>query len=80
MRIEGRNTLALDKKYIRDFDGKIVGNVTTGFDSGHGSVVRDNNGEVLGRTSTRFNETRDSSSRIVSSNTADPGLLINRKK
>lgn len=71
--------MALDKKYIRDFNHNIVGNVTTGFDNGHGSVVRDNNGHVLGRTSTRYNETRDNNGRIVSSNTPDAGLLIRKK-
>jgi hypothetical protein len=69
----------LEKKYVRDFDHKIVGNVTTGFDNRHGSVVRDNSGHVLGRTSTRFNETRDANGHVVSSNTADPGLLIRKK-
>jgi hypothetical protein len=68
--------LALEKKYIRDFNHRILGNVTEGFDDDHGSVVRDNDGHILGRTSTRYNETRDSSGRVVSSNSADPGLLI----
>lgn len=72
--------MSLKKEYVRDFNHRIIGNVTTGFDEGHGSVVRDNSGHVLGRTSTRFDETRDSSGRVVSVNTADPGLLINRKK
>jgi hypothetical protein len=71
--------LALEKKYIRDFNHRILGNVTEGFDDGHGSVVRDNDGHILGRTSTRYNETRDSSGRVVSSNSADPGLLIRKK-
>jgi len=71
--------LAVEKKYIRDFNHRILGNVTEGFDDGHGSVVRDNDGHILGRTSTRYNETRDSSGRVVSSNSADPGLLIRKK-
>ena len=72
--------MSLEKKYIRDFNHRIIGNVTTGFDNGHGSVVRDSDNRITGRTSTRFNETRDSSGRIVSSNSADAGLLINKKK
>ncbi len=71
--------MALDKKYVRDFNHRVIGNVTSGFDNGHVAVVRDNNGHVLGRTSTRYNETRDKSGRIVSSNTANAGLLIRRK-
>ena len=71
--------MALKKDYVRDFNHNVIGNVTTGFDDDHGSVVRDNDGHVLGRTSTRFNETRDSSGRIVPNNTADPGLLIRNK-
>ena len=68
--------MSLEKKYIRDFNHRVTGTVTSGFDNGHGSVVRDNSGEVLGRTSTRYNQTRDRSGRIVSSNSADAGLLI----
>lgn len=71
--------LPLDTRYIRDFHRQTVGRETSGFDAGHGAVIRDNRGHLLGRTSTRFNETRDSSGRIVSSNNADAGLLVRRK-
>lgn len=71
--------MALEKKYIRDFNHRVVGSVTSGFDNGHVSVVRDNDGHVVGRTNTRYNETRDNNGRIISSNTADPGLLIRKK-
>lgn len=71
--------LPLKTHYIRDFQRQVVGKLTTGFDSGRGAVVRDNSGHLLGRTTTHFNETRDSASRIVSSNHADSGLLIRRK-
>ena len=71
--------MALEKNVIRDGKRQIIGSVTTGFDDGH-SVVRDNNGHILGRALTRNDQTRDSSGRLVSSNTAAPGLLINRKK
>lgn len=71
--------MALEKNIVRDGKRQIIGSVTTGFGDGQ-SVVRDKSGSILGRASTRYNETRDSSGRLVSSNTADPGLLINRKK
>ncbi len=70
--------MSLNKEYVRDGKRQIIGSVTTGFDEGHGSVVRDNHGSILGRTSTRNDQTRDSSGRLVSSNTADPGLLIKK--
>lgn len=78
MRVE-ETSLALEKNIVRDGKRQIIGSVTTGFDEGQ-SVVRDNHGSILGRTSTRNNQTRDSSGQLVSSNTADPRLLINRKK
>lgn len=71
--------MALKKEYVRDFNHRLVGTVTSGFDDGNGSVVRDGDGHITGRTSDRFHETRDNSGRIVSSNTSDPGLLIPRK-
>jgi hypothetical protein len=71
--------MALEKNVIRDGKRQIIGSVTTGFDDGH-SVVRDSHGHILGRALPRDDQTRDSSRRLVSSNTADPGLLINRKK
>ncbi len=71
--------MSMRKSYVRDFDHNIIGNVTTGFDEGHVSIVRDNSGHVLGRVSNRFNETRDSSGHVVSSNAADSGLLIRKK-
>jgi hypothetical protein len=71
--------MALKKEYVRDSNKQTIGSITTGFDD-TSSVVRDNSGTTLGRTSDRFSNTRDSSGRLVSSNTSDPGLLINRKK
>jgi hypothetical protein len=58
---------------------RIIGNITTGFDEGHMSVIRDSENRVVGRISTRFDETRDNRGHVVSSNTADAGLLIRRK-
>jgi hypothetical protein len=70
--------MALKKEYVRESTKQTIGSVTTGFDD-TSKVVRDNNGSTLGRTSERFNNTRDSSGRLVSSNTADPGFLIRKK-
>jgi hypothetical protein len=71
--------MSLSKLFVRDGKQQIIGSVTTGF-SDSSCVVRDNSGNILGRTSERFSNTRDSSGRLVSSNTPDPGLLFNRKK
>ncbi len=71
--------MSLKKDYVRDGSKQTIGSITIGFDDSS-SVVRDNSGNTLGRTSERFNNTRDSTGKLVSSNTADPGLLINRKK
>jgi hypothetical protein len=71
--------MSLEKKYIRDGKNKIVGSVTTGFDD-TSSVVRDEDNQITGRTSERFHTTRDARGGLVSNNTADPGLLIDRKR
>ena len=70
--------MALKKEYVRDGSKQTIGSVTTGFDD-TSSVVRDNTGTTLGRTSDRFSNTRDSSGKLVSSNTPDPGLLFRKK-
>jgi hypothetical protein len=70
--------LSLKKEYVRDGQRQIIGSVTTGFSDGS-AVVRDTDGQITGRTSEKFDTTRDSSGRLVSSNTADPGLLIRKK-
>ena len=71
--------MSLRKEYIRNGKNRVIGSVTTGFDD-ESSVVRDEEGHILGRTSNRFNTTRDAHGNLVSLNTSDPGLLINRKK
>jgi hypothetical protein len=68
----------LKKEFIRDGTRKIIGSVTTGY-SDTSSVVRDESNKVTGRTSERFHTTRDSSGKLVSTNSADPGLLIRKK-
>ena len=69
----------LKKEYIRDGRNKIIGSVTSGF-SDESATVRDEHEQIVGRTSERFHTTRDEHSGLVSNNTADPGLLIGRKR
>jgi len=71
--------VSLEKKYIRDGKRRIIGSVTTGF-SDESAVVRDDQNQFAGRTSDRFDTTRDAHGNLVSLNTSDPGLLINRKR
>jgi hypothetical protein len=66
-------------KYVRDGERRIVASVTTGF-ADSSSVVRDRNNRFLGRTNERFETTLDAQGKIISTNSADPGLLIGRKK
>ena len=70
----------LTKKYVRDGQNRIIGSVTTGYTGSYETVVRDANNAVVGTASERFGTTRDEHGGLVSNNTADPGLLINRKK
>ena len=71
--------MSLKKEYVRDGKNRVIGSVTSGF-SDESSVVRDEDGRTLGRTSDRFDTTRDAHGNLVSINSSDPGLLINRKK
>ncbi len=71
--------MSLEKRYVRDGKRRIIGSVTTGF-SDESSVIRDTDSDILGRTSDRFDTTRDAHGNVVSIDTSDPGLLINRKK
>lgn len=70
----------LEKKYIRDANHRVIGSVTTGYVGSFDSIARDENDHVLGRSSEQFHTTRDGHGDLVSINSADPGLLINRKK
>jgi hypothetical protein len=70
----------LKKQYIRDAEHKIIGSVPTGYEGSFDSIVKDEREQITGRTSERFGTTRDENGGLVSTNTADPGLLINRKK
>ena len=68
----------LKKHFIRDGSRKIIGSVTTGF-SDTSSLVRDEHNKINGRTNDKFQTTRDAQSNLVSTNSADPGLLIHKK-
>ena len=70
--------MPLEKRYIRK-SGEILGSVTSGF-SDESSVVRDEHNNIVGRVSDRFHATRDDHGKLVSTNTSDPGLVIDRKK
>jgi len=70
----------LTKKYVRDGQNRIIGSVTTGYEGSFDTLIRDEHEHVIGRSRERFNTPRDEHGGLVSNNTADPGLLINRKK
>ena len=72
--------MSLKKEYVRDGKRRIIGSVTTGYLGSFETIVRDEQNHITGRTSERFNATRDEQAKLVSINTADPGLLIARKK
>jgi hypothetical protein len=69
----------LKKTFVRDGNRRIIGSVTTGY-SDSSSVVRNEENEISGRTNERFETTRDAHGNLIATNSADPGLLIVRKK
>jgi hypothetical protein len=69
----------MQKKFIRDGNRRVIASVTTGY-SDTSSIVRDQRKQIVGRTSERFGTVRDARGNLVSTNSADPGLLIGRKK
>jgi hypothetical protein len=69
--------MALKLDYIRK-SGQILGSVTSGY-SDDSTAVRDQGGRILGHTSDRFDTTRDSNGKLVSTNIASPGLLFRKK-
>jgi hypothetical protein len=75
----GNGGFMLKKQYIRDGKNRIVGSVTSGF-SDESAVIRDEHEHIVGRTSERFHTTRDEHGGLVSTNSADAGLLIKGKK
>jgi hypothetical protein len=58
----------------------VLSSVTTGYEGAFDSIVRDEHEQIVGRTSEKFHTTRDEHGALISINSADPGLLINRKK
>jgi YD repeat-containing protein len=68
----------LKKDYIRDGKNRIIGSVTDGFGDTT-AVTRDEHNKITGRTNDRFHTTRDEHGKLVSINSADPGLLIRKK-
>jgi len=71
--------MSLTKTYVRDGNRKIIGSVTSGF-SDDTEIVRDGENRVIGKINHRFENTRDAHGKTVSVDTADPGLLIGRRK
>jgi YD repeat-containing protein len=65
----------LKKTTIRDGKNRLIGSVTSGF-AGGSSIVRDAEGRLLGKTSELFHNTRDARGKLISTNTADGGLLF----
>jgi len=68
----------LKKDFIRDGNRRIIGSVTTGYSDSSG-IVRNQRNQFAGRTNERFNTVRDAHGNLVSTNSADPGLVIGRK-
>jgi hypothetical protein len=75
-----KEELMLKKEYVRDGKRQIVGSVTSGYVGSFEQIVRDEHERVVGTTSERFGTTRDEHGGLVSINTADAGLLINKQK
>jgi hypothetical protein len=71
--------MSLKKEYIRDGSRRILGSVVSGF-SDESAVVRNAQQQIVGRINERFHTTRNAHGKLVSTNSADPGLLIGRKK
>jgi hypothetical protein len=71
--------MSLTKTYVRNGNRKIIGSVTSGF-SDETEIVRDGENHVVGKVNRRFENTRDAHGNLVSVDTADPGLLIGRRK
>ena len=70
----------LKKEYVRDGKGKIIGSTTSGFVGSYETIVKDEHEQITGTTSERFHTTRDEHGGLVSTNTADAGLLIKGKE
>jgi hypothetical protein len=69
--------MALEKKYIRDGQRRIIGSVTSGY-SDDTEIARDAEGKLLGKANHRFQTTRDARGGLGSIDTPDAGLLFGR--
>lgn len=69
--------MSLKFEYVRK-SVKILGASTSEYSDGS-TTERGADGCVLGHISEQFNATRDSSQKLISTNTASPGLLIRGK-
>jgi YD repeat-containing protein len=74
------HVMALEKTFVRDGQRRIIGSLTTGYTGAFDTLVRDEQNHIVGRTSERFQTTRDEHGNLISINTADPGLLIGKRK
>ena len=72
--------MSLEKEFIRDGKRRIIGSVTTGYVGSFETIVRDEQNNITGSTSERFNTTRDEHDSLISINSADPGLVIGKRK
>ena len=71
--------MSLKKDFVRDGKRRIIASITSGY-SDTSAVVRDEKNQITGRTSERFRTTRDNHGNLVSTNSPDPGLVIERGK
>ena len=69
----------LTKTYVRGRNREIISSITSGF-SDETETVRDAENHILGKVNHHFSNTRDNHGNLVSVDTADPGLLIGRRK
>jgi hypothetical protein len=69
----------LKKYFIRGAHRRIIGSVTRGYSDSSG-IVRDQRDQITGRTNEAFNTVRDAHGNLVSTNSADPGLVIGCKR
>lgn len=70
--------MTLKTEWIRK-GGQLIASVTSGY-SDDSTTVHERGGRILGHTSDRFHTTRNADGRLISTNSASPGLLIKRKK
>ena len=66
----------MDKQYIRDFHGRIIGSIET---SGTKQIARDFYLKILGTYDSRDDLTRDFSGRILARGNSLAGLIFEKK-